>query len=75
MDAKSAILPTKGSHQTFFVRPPRKENDPNGLWKLLIPVYGLSGGTDSISSAAGRQPLRTVSEILPVWPVPESRVK
>lgn len=42
MDVKSAYLQAKGFKRDIFVRPPREENDSAGLWKLLVPAYGLT---------------------------------
>lgn len=42
MDVKSAYLQAKGFTRDIYVRPPREENDVDGLWKLLVPAYGLT---------------------------------
>lgn len=42
MDVKSAYLQAKGFGRNIYVRPPREENDSTGLWKLLVPAYGLT---------------------------------
>lgn len=42
MDVKSAYIQARGFGKDKYVRPPLKEKDSNGLWKLLVPAYGLT---------------------------------
>ena len=42
MDVKTAYLQARGFNRTIYVRPPREENDPTGLWLLLAAAYGLT---------------------------------
>lgn len=42
MDVKAAYLQAKGLNLIIYVRPPREENDPSGLWLLLTAAYGLT---------------------------------
>lgn len=41
MDVRAAFLQADGFSRTIFVRPPREEQQPHVLWKLLSPAYGL----------------------------------
>lgn len=42
MDAEAAFLQARGFSRAVYVRPPKESNDPNGLWLLLAPAYGLA---------------------------------
>lgn len=41
MDVRSAYLQAKGFEREVYVRPPKEENARSGLWRPLMPAYGL----------------------------------
>ena len=41
MDVRAAFLQANGFNRTIYVRPPREEEQPGILWKLLTAAYGL----------------------------------